>query len=243
MRGLLGKLLEGEYQRMAKMLRDQGVQPVGYAVLGTPGGAVGRSGYGAPQPMATGYGGGYATGYGHTSGYGGASGYNNRGMGAPTGWQGDSQQSPWRQRRREAILTVGILRQMLAGADPFNPPGYGLLPPDDRATGQPLGECPAAVPSVPGPLGSAYAAIPAVAVDAMEDMAQLERLVNRLAGGAQTAAPVVRLACASAVGTTHLHGSFCGAHGIPGGGGRRGGQHDGDAGARRAAAASHAARR
>ena len=43
--GLLGKLLEGEYQRMAKMLRDQGVRPVGYAVLGTPGGAVGRSGY------------------------------------------------------------------------------------------------------------------------------------------------------------------------------------------------------
>lgn len=81
MRGLLGKLLEGEYQRMAKMLRDQGVQPVGYAVLGTPGGAVGRSGYGAPQQaMATGYGGGYATGYGHTSGYGGASGYNNRGI-------------------------------------------------------------------------------------------------------------------------------------------------------------------
>ncbi len=49
---------------------------------------------------------------------------------------------------------------------------------------------PAAVPSVPGPLGSAYAAIPAVAVDAMEDMAQLERLVNRLAGGAQAAAPL-----------------------------------------------------
>ena len=46
------------------------------------------------------------------------------------------------------------------------------------------------MPSVPGPLGSAYAAIPAVAVDAMEDMAQLERLVNRLAGGAQAAAPL-----------------------------------------------------
>ena len=30
----------------------------------------------------------------------------------------------------------------------------------------------------------------AVAVDAMEDMAQLERLVNRLAGGAQAAAPL-----------------------------------------------------
>lgn len=102
MRGLLGKLLEGEYQRMAKMLRDQGVQPVGYAVLGTPGGAAGRTGYGAPQPMATGYGGGYATGYGHTSGYGGAAGYNSRGMGAPTGWQGDSQQSPpSRQRLRK----------------------------------------------------------------------------------------------------------------------------------------------
>ena len=40
----------------------------------------------------------------------------------------------------------------------------------------------------------------------MEDMAQLERLVNRLAAAQQR--PVVRLACASAVGTTHLHGSF-----------------------------------
>ena len=129
MRGLLGKLLEGEYQRMAKMLREQGVQPVGYAVLGTPGGSAGRSGYGAPQPMATGYGGGYATGYGHTSGYGGASGYNSRGMGAPTGWQGDSQQSPLAAEAEEAILTVGILRQMLAGADPFNPLGYGAVAP------------------------------------------------------------------------------------------------------------------
>lgn len=192
MRGLLGKLLEGEYQRMAKMLRDQGVQPVGYAVLGTPGGAVGRSGYGAPQQaMATGYGGGYATGYGHTSGYGGASGYNSRGMGAPTGWQGDSQQSPLAAEAEEAILTVGILRQMLAGADPFNPPGYGAVAPQMIA--QPASRwenAPAAMPSVPGPLGSAYAAIPAVAVDAMEDMAQLERLVNRLAGGAQAAAPL-----------------------------------------------------
>ena len=79
--------------------------------------------------MATGYGGGYATGYGHTSGYGGASGYNSRGMGAPTGWQGDSQQSPLAAEAEEAILTVGILRQMLAGADPFNPPGYGAVAP------------------------------------------------------------------------------------------------------------------
>ncbi len=89
---------------------------------------------------------------------------------------------PLAAEAEEAILTVGILRQMLAGAARSIRPVTGLLPPDDRATGQPLGECPAAVPSVPGPLGSAYAAIPAVAVDAMEDMAQLERLVNRLAG-------------------------------------------------------------
>lgn len=37
MRDLLGKLLVDEYKTMVKTLRDNGVEPVGYAVLGAPG--------------------------------------------------------------------------------------------------------------------------------------------------------------------------------------------------------------
>ena len=67
MRDLLGKLLAEEYKKTAQSLREHGVQPVGYAVLGTPAGGgrgqgtgYGGSGYGGP---GTGYGGGYS-GYG-----------------------------------------------------------------------------------------------------------------------------------------------------------------------------------
>ena len=72
MRDLLGKLLVEEYKSTAKSLREHGVQPVGYAVLGTPSGGGGRNsgpgtgygqgGYGGP---GTGYGTGYS-GYGHS---------------------------------------------------------------------------------------------------------------------------------------------------------------------------------
>lgn len=192
MRGLLGKLLEGEYQRMSKALREQGVEPVGYAVLGTPSGS-GRTGYAAPQGGGAGYGGAYSTGYGQSSGYGGQTGYGGntgygRGMGAMhTGWQGEPLQSPMAAEAEEAILTVGILRQMLAGGDPFDPRGYVAVPPQmvpPPASGW-VDARAAAVHSAHGAPG--YAAVPAVAVDAMEDMAQLERLVNRLAGGSQAA--------------------------------------------------------
>ena len=43
MRDLLGKLLVEEYKNTAKSLREHGVQPVGYAVLGTPSGGGGRN--------------------------------------------------------------------------------------------------------------------------------------------------------------------------------------------------------
>ncbi|RYF50693.1 MAG: DUF1631 family protein, partial [Comamonadaceae bacterium] len=62
MRDLLGKLLVEEYRRTAASLREHGVQPVGYAVLGTPG----NSGRGGP---GGGGGSGYAgTGYGNGMG-------------------------------------------------------------------------------------------------------------------------------------------------------------------------------
>ena len=62
MRDLLGKLLVEEYKKTAASLREHGVQPVGYAVVGAPGGQGGRGGgYGGSgmnTGMATGYGSG-----------------------------------------------------------------------------------------------------------------------------------------------------------------------------------------
>ena len=195
MRDLLGKLLVEEYKNTAKSLREHGVQPVGYAVLGTPSGGGGRNsgpgtgygqgGYGGP---GTGYGTGYS-GYGHSMnapmGDYGNTGYG-RGVGPSTGWSGDSQQAPMSaavDAAEEALLTVGILRQMLAGGDPFAPPGYGAVVAQPVA-GQPGWVDPrAGTASAQSSLSGAY--FPAgAAAEAIEDMAQLERLVGRLAGGA-----------------------------------------------------------
>ncbi|PTT22448.1 peptidase [Acidovorax sp. HMWF029] len=196
MRDLLGKLLVEEYKNTAKSLREHGVQPVGYAVLGTPSGGGSRNS-GSGTGYGQGYGGsgtGYGTGY---SGYGhsmnapmgdyGNTGYG-RGAGPSTGWSGDSQQAPISvavDAAEEALLTVGILRQMLAGGDPFAPPAYGALVAQPVA-GQPGWVDPrAGAASGQSSLSGAYYPSGAAA-EAIEDMAQLERLVGRLAGGAVT---------------------------------------------------------
>lgn len=200
MRDLLGKLLVEEYKNTAKSLREHGVQPVGYAVLGTPSGGGGRNsgpgtgygqGYGGPGP-GTGYGTGYS-GYGPSMntpmGDYGNTGYG-RGAGPATGWSGESQQAPIAaaDAAEEALLTVGILRQMLAGGDPFAPPGYGAMAAQpvvlQPAVGQPGWVDPrAGTASAQSSLSGAYYPSGAAA-EAIEDMAQLERLVGRLAGGA-----------------------------------------------------------
>ncbi len=199
MRDLLGKLLVDEYKKTAASLREHGIQPVGYAVLGTPAGNAGRSGgYGGPGAntgMGTGYGGGYS-GYGNSMGapmgdYGNT-GYG-RGMGPSTGWSGDSQQSPMSAMApaaEEALLTVGILRQMLAGGDPFDPRAYGAMPSQPVALQPAWGGAPAGAMVAGGQVmqqGVGY--YPAgAAAEAIEDMAQLERLVGRLAAGGSQAA-------------------------------------------------------
>ncbi|MBT9513240.1 MAG: DUF1631 family protein [Acidovorax sp.] len=197
MRDLLGKLLVEEYKNTAKALREHGVEPVGYAVLGTPSGGGGRSGgpgtgYGGP---GTGYGSGYS-GYGHSMntpmGDYGNTGYG-RGVGPSTGWSGDSQQGPMvpmvpADAAEEALLTVGILRQMLAGGDPFAPPVYGSMPVQPMA-GQPGGVDPrAGMASAQSSVAGAYYPSGVVA-EAIEDMAQLERLVGRLAGSGSASQP------------------------------------------------------
>jgi hypothetical protein len=208
MRDLLGKLLVDEYKAMVKTLRENGVEPVGYAVLGAPGGGA-RTGHGGMQGGGgggygggggnTGYGGGYVgTGYGGPMG--GPSGYGNAGYGRGPGgghgnnhWNGDAYNNNWGggepqmpahmlpqqvSAAEEALLTVGILRQMLAGGDPFDPRSY--------AGGGAAG--PVSQPaSMHSGLGSGYHPNSAAA-EAVEDMAQLERLVGRLAGGGQPVA-------------------------------------------------------
>eukprot|EP01034_Spumella_vulgaris_P032523 gene32522-40134_t len=92
------------------------------------------------------------------------------------------------------IAALDLWRKMLAGGDPFDPRGAYVAVPSQAVPLQ-SGQMPAvgwvdgrtAVPSGHAAMGSAYAAVPAVAADAMEDIAQLERLVNRLSGGSQAA--------------------------------------------------------
>lgn len=221
MRDLLGKLLVDEYKKTAASLREHGVQPVGYAVLGGPGaarggaagGGGGSSGYGGGGGGATGYGQAYGapgTGYGGGySGYGHSANapmgdYGNTGYNRGNGWAGDSMQGGMAPAAEEALLTVGILRQMLAGGDPFDPRSYGAGAP---IMGSAPGAVQAAQGSVshgtpsgagqPGWVGQAsgqaalagfHPSAAAAAAEAIEDMAQLERLVGRLAGGAAVGA-------------------------------------------------------
>ncbi len=221
MRDLLGKLLVNEYKTMVKSLREHGVEPVGYAVLGSPGGGA-RSGpgtgYGGMQGGGgTGYGGGYGsnTGYGNPmgnpSGYGntgygrggmGGGGNNNWGGGDPhNNWSGEAQMPapmmPQVSAAEEALLTVGILRQMLAGGDPFDPRSYGGMggggggipsqPAAMQSAWAGAGGGASGAASMHSGLGSGYYPA-AAAAEAIEDMAQLERLVGRLAGAQQGAA-------------------------------------------------------
>ncbi len=221
MRDLLGKLLVEEYKKTAASLREHGVQPVGYAVLGAPsgssGGGRGGPGTGYGGAGGTGYGGGYGGPGGPGTGYGGGysgyspsmnapmgdygnTGYGRSGMGSGpgTGWNGDSQQGVMAPAAEEALLTVGILRQMLAGGDPFNPRAHGAIAgnglpvqpmPMHPGAGQPGWVDPrVGAVSVPPGLGGGY--FPGgAAAEAIEDIAQLERLVGRLASGGTASQP------------------------------------------------------
>lgn len=169
MRDLLGTQLVDVYKRAVKSLREQGIQPAGYGVSAMAGlGRGGQTGYGGHHSGWTGAGG---TGYGASTygapatGYG-PSMYGRAGMGS--GWS-DPGPGMLAAEAEEALLTVGILRQMLAGGgDPF----------DSMRAPQPGMAVP---PGAAPPAGGGY---PSAAVsEAMEDIAQLERLVGRLAQG------------------------------------------------------------
>ena len=206
MRDLLGRLLVDEYIHASKSLREHGVQPVGYAVVSAPGGGGGRggsgpgyggagygTGYGSP---AAGYGSGYEA-YGHLAngpmGEYGHTGYG-RGVGPAAGWSGESQEGSLAPAAEEALLTVGILRQMLAGeGDPFEPRVHGggsmeqmMVPPGAQPAGWIAPQD--AVGNLTSVLVPGYFQ-PGAAVEAMEDIAQLERLVGRLANSGSASRP------------------------------------------------------
>ncbi|HEY9208474.1 MAG TPA: DUF1631 family protein [Acidovorax sp.] len=187
MREVLGRLLVIEYKSACASLREHGIEPVGYAVLGVPAGGAGRSRYGGSH-QRTGYGGGYSTAYDRHSMGGPVSGYgmptaHGQGAGAATGGQGDSLPAPISSAAEEALLTVGILRQMLASggnpyafdarahaggdAQPASVHSAWSDPPDASAQAGLAGQA------------SEFSSAGAVA-EAMQDMAQLERLVGRL---------------------------------------------------------------
>ncbi|MFN3375025.1 MAG: DUF1631 family protein [Burkholderiaceae bacterium] len=195
MRDQIGPLLADEYRTIIRSLREHGVEPVGYAVAGSGG----RSGYGSVYGGAYtgGYGGGPGSGYGVSgatplSGYG-ANIYGRAGATAAPGWTGESQQAQLAAEAEEALLTVGILRQMLAGGgDPFDPlvsaapvvggpavvPAGAALPVVGRGPGWSESRAVAAT----GAAGLSAAYLPQAAAEAMEDIAQLERIVGRLTG-------------------------------------------------------------
>ena len=187
MRDLLGAELVGSYQRAAQALREHGVQPVGYGVAPTPGarsGQGGQDGYGSSV-----YGGaytdsvqgglyrhgqglgqpGYAPQYGSPSMYGPAVSMN-AALGVDAGVQ-------------EALLTVGILRQMLAGGgDPYD--SVYLAPAAHAHANTGYGAPVSSYHDHPNhshPNHPNHPNHPSAATEALEDIAQLERLVSRLA--------------------------------------------------------------
>jgi len=170
MREPLSQLLSEEYRAASKALREQGVQPVGYAPRGTGRASLQGGGY-APSQQGGGYATGYGTGYG--TGFGGvndhAAVYSR--SGAASNWGGPYQQNA---EAEEALLTVGILRQMLAAE-------LG-------------GGAPVAMPSGYYPPGQAPGYVPQAAAEAMEDIAQLERIVGRLAQPSAPALPTLPVA-------------------------------------------------
>ncbi len=183
MRELLGGELVSTYQNISKSLKEHGVRPVGYQVAGAPGG--GARGVAGSRGAADGH-------HGHAGAP--LEQYAQQPGIAGGGWGGGMPQSygthahagaPSGHSQEEAMLTVEILRQMLAaGGDPY---AYDMTH-GMGAHGMGFGGVAAAHPAQSMPIGaSSMQAMPAFThsqtSEAMEDFAQLERLVGRLTGG------------------------------------------------------------
>ncbi|MBU6466022.1 MAG: DUF1631 family protein [Burkholderiales bacterium] len=162
MRPYLSQQLVGVYERAVKGLREHGVEQVGWGARvpqqpAYPQGALGSGWYGPGAGEGR-------SGWATASAWAGS-------QAAPVGYQ-EAGASGYAPSGQEALLTVSILRQMLAGAgDPYQE----LYAPTGSA-----GSVYAGGQQAPSPQGfDRYA--PAGASEAIEDIAQLERLVGRLA--------------------------------------------------------------
>lgn len=200
LRDALATQLKAAYRDAAARLRADGVEPVGYAVAASPGGRnrirEGPPGYGMPAPQGH--------GHGHLQGHGGVvpSTYS-----TTMGWDGAApawplpaaSQPPLGPEAEEALLTVAMLRQMLTqplAALAAEPMAAGVsvpaaLVPHPGALSALAGLPPGGIPLMAVPQSGALAA---AAAEAMEDIAELERIVGRLS--ASVPAPLV------AVGST-----------------------------------------
>ncbi len=176
MRSFLGQQLVGVYDRASKGLRKHGVERVGWrSQSGAPVGyAPSKYMAGVPGPV---------TGHSGSSAYGPASdqasGESSSRMAGASSWQGGANGHGMHLQAEEAVLTVNILRQILAGGgDPYQQvqqPAYQ----QGGTPGMPMVQGGSgSIHAVPGG-GAGYANV--AASEAMEDIAQLERLVGRLA--------------------------------------------------------------
>ncbi|WP_311220593.1 MULTISPECIES: DUF1631 family protein [unclassified Acidovorax] len=187
---LLGRRLVGTYQRAADRLRTDGVRPVSYGVAAGAGrgGSAHRSAdeslRGAVHGSTRGI---LRTRSGLDERAGVASDFS--GFGA-TSLQGVSSTFgvPLAADAEEALLTVAMLRQMLAG---------GVMAP---AAGGPAGVPSGGRAALGAPTGDIHRA----AAEAMDDISQLERIVGRLSGGVSQAAPLPVQGAGSHSG--YLHG-------------------------------------
>ena len=164
MRSYLGQQLVGVYERSVKGLREHGVEQVGW-------GARAR----APQAQTYPQGPPGSGWYGPGAGGGGsewapASAWAGS-QAAPAGYQ-EAGVSGYAPSGQEALLTVSILRQMLAGAD--DPYQEVYAPTGHAGPGYASGQ--------QAPPSQGYERYASTGTsEAMEDIAQLERLVGRLA--------------------------------------------------------------
>ncbi len=192
LRNALGTRLQAAYRSAAARLREDGVQPVGYAVAAHAAGrsaAAGRWHGPAAGQVGGGQGGGWGTAYGPVPTLGDMQSAQGGWRGPVTDWSGmaDAPLQPSRPavlapEAEEALLTVAMLRQMLtqpmgslaAPAAAGVPAHLALAAHPGGLDGLPLAGLPLAVPPDGG--------LAAAAAEAMEDIAELERIVGRLSG-------------------------------------------------------------
>ncbi|MDA8449020.1 DUF1631 domain-containing protein [Acidovorax sp. NCPPB 3859] len=192
LRNALGTQLQGAYRSAAARLREDGVQPVGYAVAGHVAGrgaAAGRWQGPASAQVDGGQGGAWGTGYGPVPALGDVHPAQGGWRGPVTDWSGmagaplqPSRPAVLAPEAEEALLTVAMLRQMLAQpmgalATPVAagvPAHLALAAHPGGLDGLPVAGLPLAAP----PDG----VLAAAAAEAMEDIAELERIVGRLSG-------------------------------------------------------------